>query len=165
MLLYPKAYFNNVREISYEFLYENNIKALVLDVDNTLIDYDRNLSEENIVWANELKKKGIKFYILSNTNKKEKVEAVSKKMDIPYINFAKKPFKGGFEKVKRLLEEDYGKIAVIGDQIFTDVLGANRCKMFAILVEPIDKKDIILTRVKRPIEQLIKKKYFKSIGR
>ena len=165
MLLYPKAHFNNVEEISYEFLMQNDIKALVLDVDNTLIDYDKNLPEEKIVWANELMKKGIKFYILSNTNKKEKVETVSKKMNIPYINFAKKPLKGGFLKVKKLLDEDFGKIAVVGDQIFTDVLGANRCKMFAILVEPVGKKDMILTKVKRPIEQFIKKKYFKSIGR
>lgn len=165
MILYPKAYFSNVREITYEFLEKNNLKALILDVDNTLIDYDRNLSEENIIWANSLKEKGIKLYILSNTNKKEKVEVVSKKMDIPYINFAKKPFKSGFEKVKRILNEDYKNIAVVGDQIFTDVLGANRCKMYAILVEPVGKKDILLTRVKRPIEQFIKKKYFKSIGR
>ena len=88
MILYPKAYFNNVREITYEFLKENNIKALILDVDNTLIDYDRNLPEENIVWGNEMKENGIKLYILSNTNKRDKVEAVSKKMGIPYINFA-----------------------------------------------------------------------------
>ena len=165
MILYPIAYFCNVGEITYEFLEKNNLKALILDVDNTLIDYDRNLSEENIIWANSLKEKGIKLYILSNTNKKEKVEVVSKKMDIPYINFAKKPFKSGFEKVKRILNEDYKNIAVVGDQIFTDVLGANRCKMYGILVEPVGKKDILLTRVKRPIEQFIKKKYFKSIGR
>lgn len=165
MILYPKAYFNNVREICYEFLKENNINAVVLDVDNTLIDYDRNLPEETIIWANELKQKGIKLYILSNTNKKEKVETVSKKMGIPYIGFAKKPLKGGFRKVKKLLDEDYQNIAVVGDQIFTDVLGANRCNMFAILVEPVGKKDMILTKVKRPIEQLIKKKYFKKIGR
>lgn len=165
MILYPKAYFNNVREISYEFLKENNINALVLDVDNTLIDYDRNLPEENIVWANQMREKGIKLYILSNTNKKDKVEAVSKKMGIPYINFAKKPLKGGFQKVKKLLAENYENIAVVGDQIFTDVLGANRCKMFSILIEPVGKKDLIFTRIKRPIEQVVKNKYLKKVRR
>ena len=109
-----------------------------------------------------MKQKGIKLYILSNTNKKDKVEAVSNKLDIPYINFAKKPLRGGFERVKKLLEEEYGNIAVVGDQIFTDVLGANRCKMFAILVEPVGEKDLLFTRLKRPLEQKIKNKYLKS---
>lgn len=165
MILYPKAYFKNVREITYKFLKENNINALVLDVDNTLIDYDRNLPEENIVWGNEMKKNGIKLYILSNTNKKDKVEAVSKKMEIKYINFAKKPLKSGFKKVKKLLDEEYENIGVVGDQIFTDVLGANRCKMFSILIEPVGEKDLIFTKIKRPIEQLVKNKYFKKIRR
>lgn len=163
MILYPKAYFNNVREISYEFLKKNNIKALILDVDNTLIDYDRNLSDENIIWANQMKKDGIKLYILSNTNKKEKVDTVSKKLDIPYINFAKKPMKDGFIRVKKILGEENENIGVVGDQLFTDVLGANRCKMFSILVEPVGKKDLFLTRLKRPLEQWIKNRYFKKI--
>ena len=51
MFLEPRAYFTNVREIKLEFLRENNIKALILDVDNTLIDFDKNLSEETIKWA------------------------------------------------------------------------------------------------------------------
>ena len=66
MLLEPKAYFNNVREITVDFLKQNQIKALILDVDNTLIDYEKNLTEETIQWANELKDNGIKLYILSN---------------------------------------------------------------------------------------------------
>lgn len=163
MFLYPKAYFKNVREITYEFLKKNNIKALILDVDNTLIDYDRNLPEENIAWVNNMKQNGIKLYILSNTNKKDKVDEVSKKTDIPYINFAKKPLKGGFIKIQKILNENYENIGVVGDQIFTDVLGANRCKMFSILVEPVGKKDLLLTKIKRPIEQYIKNRYFKKV--
>ena len=90
MLIYPNAYLNNVKEITIEFLKKNDIKALILDVDNTLIDYYKNLSEEVVTWANELKSQGIKLYILSNTNKKEKVKKVAEKLDIPYIYFAKK---------------------------------------------------------------------------
>ena len=55
MILYPKAYFNNVEEIGIEFLVKKQIKALILDVDNTLIDYDRNLKDETIKWAKQLK--------------------------------------------------------------------------------------------------------------
>ena len=49
--------------------------------------------------------------------------------------------------------------AVVGDQIFTDIIGANRCKMFSILVEPIEEKDMLITIIKRPIENVIKRKY------
>ena len=65
MILYPKEYFNNVREIDIDFLRKNKINALILDVDNTLIDYDKNLAEETIRWAENLKEEGIKLYILS----------------------------------------------------------------------------------------------------
>jgi len=162
MILYPKEHFNNVREISMEFLQKNNIKALILDVDNTLIDYDKNLSEETIKWAEELKEKGIKLYILSNSNKKDKVKTVAEKLQIEYEYFGKKPLKTGFKKVQKKLEEKPENIGVVGDQIFTDVLGGNRCKMFTILVEPIAEKDIWITLLKRPIENAIKKKYKKT---
>ena len=64
-------------------------------------------------WCNNLKKQNIKFYILSNTNKKEKVEKVSKELEVPYIMFAKKPLKGGFIKVKEKLGIDSHKIGVV----------------------------------------------------
>ncbi len=159
MILYPKAHFNNVREITIDFLQNNKINALILDVDNTLIDYDKNLPQETIEWAENLKSNKIKLYILSNTNKKEKVKEVARKLDIEYIYFAKKPLKSGFKKVQKILEEEPENIGVVGDQIFTDVVGGNRCKMFTILVEPIAEKDIWITRFKRPIENAIKNKY------
>lgn len=163
MILYPKAYFNNVREIKIEFLHKNKIKALILDVDNTLIDFDKNLHEETIKWAEELKHQGIKLYILSNSNKKEKVETVAEKLNIEYEYFAKKPLKIGFKKVQKKIGERPENIGVVGDQIFTDVIGGNRSKMFTILVEPIAEKDIWITMLKRPLENAIKNKYKKTI--
>jgi len=162
MILYPKAHFNNVREITIEFLRENQINALILDVDNTLIDYDKNLSEETIQWAENLKQEGIKLYILSNSNKKEKVKTVAEKLKLEYEYFGKKPLKTGFRKVQKKLQEKSENIGVVGDQIFTDVLGGNRCKMFSILVEPIAEKDIWITLLKRPIENAIKNRYKKT---
>ena len=61
-----------------------------------------------------------------------------------------------------MLSLQYNEIAVVGDQIFTDILGANRCKMYSILVEPIEEKDIFITLLKRPIEKYIKNRYLKS---
>jgi len=159
MFLYPKAYFKKVEEITIEFLQKNKIKALILDVDNTLIDYQKRLSKEVEKWAKDLKGQGTKLYILSNTNQKEKVEKVAKQLEIPYEYFAKKPLKTGFLKVQKELKEKPENIGVVGDQIFTDVIGGNRSKMFTILVDPITSKDFWYTAWKRPIENRIKKNY------
>lgn len=159
MNLYPDVLLNRVQDINIEMLQKNKIKALILDVDNTLVDYSKILKEEVIKWANEIKGQGIKLYILSNTNDKKKVERISKELKIPYKYFANKPLKRGFKKIQKELNEKPEAIAVVGDQIFTDVLGGKRCKMFTILVEPINEKDIFITKLKRPIENRIKRKY------
>ena len=158
MLITPNAYLKNVQEITIEFLQKNEIEALILDVDNTLIDYYKNLSEDVIKWSNNLKENGIKLFILSNTNQKEKVQTVAKKLNLPFINFAKKPSKSGFLKVQKELKINSRNIGVVGDQIFTDIIGGNRCKMFTILVDPVTEKDYWYTAWKRPIENLIKQK-------
>ena len=159
MILYPDKYFKKVEEITIDFLQKNKLKALILDVDNTLIDYNRKMSSEVKQWAKDLRGQGMKLYILSNTNQKEKVEEVANKIGVPYINLAKKPLKSGFLEVQKELGEKPENIGVVGDQIFTDVIGGNRCKMFTILVEPINKKDFWYTAWKRPLENKIKKKY------
>ena len=161
MFFYPKGYFNKVSEISLEYLKENNIKGLILDVDNTLIDYYKNMSEETIKWAKNLKDNGIEMCILSNSNKKEKVKQVAGKLGLEYSYFGMKPLKRGFNKSKKMLDLRNCEIAAVGDQIFTDVIGSNRMKMFSILVEPIKEKDIWITKLKRPIENYIKEKYLK----
>lgn len=163
MILYPKFYLKNVKDITMKFLKENNIKGLILDVDNTLIDKKKNLLEGSEIWCKELKDAGIKICILSNTANKEKAKEVAEKLQIPYIYFAKKPLKGGFKKAKKILEiEKNSEIAVVGDQIFTDVIGSNRVKMVSVLVKPISEDDLWYTKIKRPIEELIIKGYLKS---
>lgn len=157
-LIYPKAYFKNVQQITIQFLIKNKIKALILDVDNTLIDYNKKMSKEVEQWSKELQGQGIKMYILSNTNKKEKVEMVANKLEIQYKMFAKKPSKKGFEEIQKSLNINCENIGVVGDQIFTDIIGGNRCKMFTILVDPVDKKDYWYTAWKRPIENKLKQK-------
>lgn len=163
MNLYPKFYLKNVKEIDIELLRKNNIKGLVLDVDNTLIDVDKKLLDGADEWCKTLKNQGIKICILSNTSSKEKAQSVASKLDIPFIYLAKKPFKKGFYKAKELLElENIEEIAVVGDQLFTDILGANRVGMVSILVEPVDKRDLWYTKIKRPLEEMIIKRYTKK---
>lgn len=159
MILYPKAYFENVKQITIDFLNKNNIKALILDVDNTILDFDKKIPEGIKEWCEDLKKQEIKFCILSNSNQKEKVQMVAKILDIPYFYFGTKPLKRGFKKTIKLFKENSENIAAVGDQIFTDILGANRCKIFSILVKPLGEKDILMTKIKRPLENYIIKKY------
>lgn len=162
MLLYPKLYIENVIKLDLECLNKNKIKGLILDVDNTLIDYDKKMLDGLENWCEKLKQKNIKLCILSNSNKKEKVKKVAKDLDIPFIYFAKKPLKSGFKKAKKILELENENIGVVGDQLMTDVLGANRCKMFSILVKPISEKDIWITKLKRPLENYIIHKYLEK---
>ncbi len=163
MILYPDLYCKGVTTITRELLEKHEIKGLILDIDNTLIDYNRNMDVKVKEWVEELKKQNIKFCIVSNTNKIDKVKKVSEDLNIPYFHFAKKPSKKGFLKAKNLMQLDEKNIAAVGDQIMTDVIGANRCNMFSILVEPISDKDIIITKIKRPIEKIIINKYLKKM--
>ena len=161
-MLYPKEYLNSVKDINIELLNKNNIKGLILDVDNTLINLDRIMPTGVADWAKGIKEQGIKICILSNSNKMEKVGGVAKILEVPYIFFGKKPLKTGFLRAKEILKLNSENIAVVGDQIFTDVIGANRCNMFSILVKPIEEKDYLITRIKRPIEKFIIKRYEKN---
>ena len=163
MRIHPDLYIDRVEEITAQYLNEKGIKALILDVDNTLIDYNKNLSETIVKWAKDIQKQGLKLYILSNSNKKEKVKTVADKLGIEFDFFAKKPLKSGFKRVQRKLNMPPENIGVVGDQIFTDIIGGNRCKMFTILVDPINSKDFWFTAWKRPIEDKIKNKIEKRI--
>ena len=164
-MFYPKVYLNSVKDITINLLNENNIKGLILDVDNTLISLDKVMPEGVKEWANEMKKKGIKICILSNSNKMEKVEAVAKIIGVPYIFFGKKPLKSGFFRARDILKLKETEIAVVGDQIFTDIIGANRCNMFSILVKPIEEKDYLITKIKLPLEKFIIRKFKKNLKR
>lgn len=162
MNVYPSLYLDSVKNINPMLLKKNNIKGLILDVDNTLIDYYRNLVEGAEKWCEKLKNEGIKCIILSNSNKRSKVEEVAEKLNIDYIMFAKKPLKSGFKRALSKLELKPEEVAVVGDQLFTDVIGAKRMNMFSILVKQVGEKDIFITKLKRPIENAIIRKYLEK---
>ena len=79
--MYPKAYFNNIKDVSIEFLQSHNIKGLLIDVDNTLIDYNKNVLFGVKEWIDNMNNEGIKLCILSNTNNKRKVENVARYLE------------------------------------------------------------------------------------
>ena len=101
---------------------------------------------------------GIILYIVSNSNKKNKVKKIADILHIPFIYFATKPLKRGLKKAAKDMNLDYENIGVVGDQIFTDVLGANRLKMYSILVEPISDKDLFVTWFNRKLAYVVKKR-------
>ncbi len=162
MIVYPDYYCDKVTDVTLDLLEKNQIKGILLDVDNTLIDFDRNLLDGAKKWVDKMKENGIQCMILSNSNQVDKVTQVAEQLALPYIYFATKPLKRGFKKAREKLGLKSENIAVIGDQIFTDVIGANRNKMFSILVNPIAKKDIWITKLKRPMEEWIVKSYVKK---
>lgn len=100
MRLYPDLYIENVLEIDENIIKEKGIKALLLDIDNTLVYYNKNILSGVEKWSKKMKDMGIKLCILSNSNNKEKVEKVAKMLEIPYIYFANKPLKSGFKKAR-----------------------------------------------------------------
>ena len=159
---YPQIYLQKVTQIDKQIVDKYNIKALILDVDNTLMDYDRELISGLTEWKALMDSLGVKMMIVSNSNKLEKVTKAANHLQIEYISFAKKPTKGGLRRAQKMLQVPPQNIAVVGDQIFTDVLGANRCKMISVLVKPVAEKDILWTRFKRPLERKIKNRYFKK---
>ena len=162
MNIYPKLYCDKVTDIKTDFLKENNIKALILDVDNTLLDIDRQMVKGLVEWHDKIIKAGIKTIILSNSNKIDKIKKVANALNVEYLYLGLKPMKIGFKKAITRLDLEPQNIAAVGDQIFTDVIGANRCGLFPILVKPISEKDIWLTKWKRPIEQKIINNYLKK---
>ena len=159
-MLLPDEHVNKITDITIKMLKKNNIEYMFLDSDNTLIDLDKTPLEGLQEWIQEMKKNNIKFCIISNSIKKRKVEKIAKILDIPYVYFALKPTKIGFKRAKKLMNiQNNEKIAEVGDQIFTDVLGAKRMKMFSILTNPICEEKVKLNNIKRKLEKRILKNY------
>lgn len=163
MLLYPKFYYKNVQSIDLNMLYDIGIRGIILDVDNTLIDYKKVMPDGIKEWVAEAKNKDFRICILSNSNNKEKISNVAETLNLEYIMCATKPLKRGFKKAIKLLNLEPEECVAIGDQIFTDVIGANKMKIQSLYVEPISKKDFWYTTWKRPIEALILNIYKKKV--
>ncbi len=152
-MLKPNAEFNRITDITVDFLKQNNIKAVILDVDNTLIDLDRKPLRDIKKWSDNLKDSDIKICIASNSIRKNKVKNISEKLDVPFIYFSTKPLKRGLSKAIKILNEKRENIAEIGDQLFTDVWGSKRMKLFSILTKPISEEKTKLGSLKRKIEK------------
>ena len=160
---YPSFFYVNVESIPYDLLKRERIKALIFDMDNTLVNSKYEYTKELKAWIKGLKKQGIKICILSNSPRFKKVKKIGKELSMPFLYNACKPFSSGFNKAIKLLDEKKENVAIVGDQLFTDILGGNLFGIKTILVSPIESKEIWITRVKRPLENSILKRYKNEI--
>ncbi|MEG2484407.1 MAG: YqeG family HAD IIIA-type phosphatase [Clostridia bacterium] len=154
----PSYYFKGIEDIDVNFFKKENIEGIIIDLDNTIIDVQRVISEEKMKWIGEVIESGVKICILSNSGNLDKVSSVAKIIGVPYLLNAMKPSKKGFTMALGILDLPKEKCAIIGDQVFTDVLGGNRYKMRSILVDPFDIFEPFWIKVKRPLENIIKYK-------
>lgn len=159
---FPHTYIQSIFEIDTDYLKTNGIKAIIFDIDNTLVSYDvEEPTEEVIKLFEELQQKGFKICLLSN-NTKERVIRFNKGLKIFAIHKANKPLIRNFKRAMALLGTDKKSTAIVGDQIFTDVYGGNRAGLMTILVMPVSDKDEWITKVKRGLERRIINAYEKS---
>ena len=139
ILPYPYKTYTKVSDISLGELKEMKIKGIILDIDGTLMKTkDQWPTDEVMGWLESLKKGGILIYVLSNNKHPERVKAFAEKLGANWTYLAKKPFKKGFYKAADDLNLEHSEIAVIGDQIFTDMLGARLCGMKGLIVDSLD---------------------------
>lgn len=142
--LLPRAIYPKLTDLTPEDLQRDGVRLLMLDFDNTVLPYTSNeLTDELLAWADTMQSAGIQLCVVSNS-KKPRAIPFCKQAGVGLIREAKKPFAKG---IRRCLEQ-YGipasEAALVGDQIYTDVLGANCAGIRSILVEPIHLHNVWL---------------------
>ena len=155
-ILRPKVYVNSVYNIDLKKLKKTKkIKGIIVDLDNTLVAWGKNEIDHKIIdWIKEAKKLELKICIVSNNGSKRVAEFAGI-FKIPYSSNSIKPLNAPFVKAIEILNTKNSETIVIGDQIFTDIWGGNRLKLFTILVVPIVKRDSIGTFLHRNLEKII----------
>jgi uncharacterized protein len=160
----PSLFIKKVQDIELGFLEGRNIKGLILDIDNTLVpSYIKEADDAVVEWIENVKKRGFKVCIVSNASKSRVIE-FNKRLRLFAIHRATKPGTRSFKKAMKIMELGSKEIAVVGDQIFTDIYGGNRIGMYTILVKPIHEAESFFVKLKRYPERYILKKYKESIG-
>ncbi len=153
----PKYRFKSIYDIDADFLVSLGIKGIVLDIDNTLVFYgEHQPTAENIEWIRAVEARDIKICFVSN-GYKERVTEFNEQFGYYYSYKSGKPRKGGFLKAADALSLKVSEMAVIGDQLFTDILGANNAGMISIMVEPIKLEPWLSFKIKRFFEKIILK--------
>jgi len=157
----PNMYEKDIYSINYQKLKQMGISLLLFDFDNTIVSKDERSANEKMISFFHKLQQDFDVIILSNTLKKQKIFNVSSSCKLKYIYGACKPFKFGYKRVIKNFNIDRNCVAAIGDQLLTDVWGANKMKIFSVLVDPVGTDDVALTKINRFFESYL----FKSLNK
>ena len=153
----PEYFFDKIWDSPVSFFLDNNIKCLLLDIDNTLTSHDNPEVYPNVIpWLNSVKDAGILTFVISN-NSEIRVSPFAKKLGINFVSNAKKPLANGVKKAVKLTNIDKGNMLLIGDQVFTDVLCGKISGVKTILVNPIELEKTKFFIFKRKLENIVLK--------
>ncbi len=159
MLLKPDIKLHGITDISVELLNKYNIKALLLDVDNTMSTHHGTILTDGLTeWIAKMQQNGIKLMVLSNS-KRFRVEPFAARIGLPFISLGCKPLPTGYLRGVKALQEKRKNVAIVGDQIFTDVLGGNAVGVKTILLTPIKLEEGWSFKLRRNLEKKLYKKY------
>ncbi len=151
----PTMYMKSIYHADFNKIYNMGYRVLLIDLDNTLVPHDvSHPTKESEVLVEELKKIGFEVVILSNNNEK-RVSTFAKPLNVDYIFSTRKPLKFKYLRLVKAKGYNEKEILCIGDQIMTDVFGANRLKYANMLVEPLAQKDILWTKPNRFLEKFV----------
>ncbi len=154
-ILCPRLYVNSVHKIDLDALKHMGIKGIIVDLDNTLVPWNEDAEFPKAVeWLSKVKDSGLSVCIVSN-NHPRRAKTLAGSFDIPFIWQAVKPRRRAFRKAMRMMKLKQSQTAVVGDQVFTDILGGNRLGLYTILVRPLKKQEFIGTRLVRQVEKII----------
>ncbi|MBP9996001.1 MAG: HAD-IIIA family hydrolase [Lachnospiraceae bacterium] len=158
--LYPNEYFESAYVIPYEKMYEQGIRGLIYDIDNTLVEHGAPADDRSIALFDRLKKIGFEITLLSN-NKQGRVDMFNADVCVHTICKAGKPNPKGYLRACEIMGTTKDNTVFIGDQIFTDVWGARRAGIKAYMVKYINPKEEIQIILKRRLEWFVLHEYFK----
>lgn len=159
--LIPNMYQKNIYTINYEKLLKEKVKCLLFDLDNTCVGYhEKNPTKELTKLFTSLTKMGFKVIIFSNATPKRL--APFSILNVILHPSSRKPFKKNFQKILNKYHYQKKEVCIIGDQLFTDILGGNRVGIKTCLVDPITTEDFILTKIFRASETLVFKNFKKN---
>lgn len=160
----PDYIFEKTVNITPEFLGELGISNLLLDVDNTLTTHGNPVPAPGIEqWVKDMQNAGINLMIVSN-NYDKRVGPFARLLGLPYVSFSTKPLPRGFFKAMKKLGANRKNTAIVGDQIFTDILGAHLLNMKAIMVLAILEEDGLGFKIKRNFEKKYIDRYKQKHG-